>query len=678
MDNRLSNLYTLLAKQGKIVEINQLAKRFHVSTRTIYNDINKLNETLSSVSEKTIIIDKARVEYSVDSPVDIEKLLLNNSDFVSSDKQIRQIRILESILLSAGIFSSEDLLQRTLVSKNTLLSDLQKIKKKLEENGIELETLPFRGYRVIGDEIIIRNLLAATLEQDPLLFETEHFEHEKELLGDIEAFIEKICDRLGIQLSDEAFQKVLIHFWITKKRIELGETLSTISEKDFLSKEEQTLFDYRRELVELFGQPVSSTEQIYLANKLSEASITKYQELISDKWVTFNLLVETFITAVNSELPELDFKGDQKLYEGLINHLRPAYKRTLAKESLENPMYDYVLDHYCDLHLIIRKQISSIEKMLEITFSDHEISFFTLFFAASLERKKFYVPHKTKIVIICHAGISTSEILKSKIKNIFNVDVIGTFGAKEGVKWLTDHKVDLVITTISLEIKSVPFVQVNPYLSEEDISIISGFIKPVFHEVEVGKLLEIVKQYAVLSPQQVQSLSKEFTNYLNLKSSENITREYQPMLKEVLTEELIDLHYRAENRDEAVRRSGELLVKNNLATDAYIEGMIKNVEVNGTYIVIAPGIAMPHARPEEGALAIGFSVVTLAEPVVFGHPKNDPVKIVIGLCAVDHQTHLKALAELVEILSHEENVERFLKAKEAKEILAMVKGGNES
>ncbi|WP_251866193.1 BglG family transcription antiterminator [Enterococcus malodoratus] len=364
MDNRLSNLYTLLAKQGKTVEINQLAKRFHVSTRTIYNDINKLNETLSSVSEKTIIIDKARVEYSVDSPVDIEKLLLNNSDFVSSDKQIRRIRVLESILLSAGIFSSEDLLQRTLVSKNTLLSDLQKIKKKLEENGIELETLPFRGYRVIGDEIIIRNLLAATLEQDPLLFETEHFEREQQLLGDIEAFIEKICDRLGIQLSDEAFQKVLIHFWITKKRIELGETLSTISEKDFLSKEEQTLFDYRRELVELFGQPVSSTEQIYLANKLSEASITKYQELISDKWVTFNLLVETFITAVNSELPELDFKGDQKLYEGLINHLRPAYKRTLAKESLENPMYDYVLDHYCDLHLIIRKQISSIEKML--------------------------------------------------------------------------------------------------------------------------------------------------------------------------------------------------------------------------------------------------------------------------------------------------------------------------
>lgn len=678
MDNRLSNLYTLLAKQGTPFEINQLAKRFQVSTRTIYSDINKLNEILTAAFQEIIIIEKARVYYSFDNPIDIEKLLLQNSDFVSSDKHIRRIRVLETILLSADIFSTEDLLKKSLVSKNTLLSDLQDIRKKLQKSGIELETVPFRGYRIIGDEILIRNLLAATLEQDPLLFETADFENERQLLTNIEGFIEKICDQIGIQLSDESFQKVLMHFWITKKRIEVGKSLSTTAEKDFLTKEEQALLEYREELEQFFKLPVSSVEQLYLANKLSEGSITKYQELISDKWVTFNLVIETFITAVNDELPELDFKGDQKLYEGLINHLRPAYKRTLAKETLENPMYEYVLEHYHELHLIVCRQISLIEKMLKVEFTDQEISFFTLFFAASLERKKFYVPYKTKIVIICHAGISTSEILKSKIKNIFNVDVIGTFGAKEGINWLESHKVDLVITTISLELKSVPFVQVNPYLSEEDISIISSFIQPVFHEVSVEKLLEMVNRYVVLNPQQVQSLTDEFMNYLNLKSSEKLVREYQPMLREVLTEELIDLHYYAKNRDEAVRRSGELLVKNNLASSDYIEGMIKNVEINGTYIVIAPGIAMPHARPEEGALDIGFSIVTLKEPVVFGHPKNDPVKIVIGLCAVDHQTHLKALAELVEILSDEENVDRFLNAAKASDILAMVKGGRES
>ena len=503
MDNRLSNLYSLLAKQGKTFEIPYLAKRFQVSTRTIYNDIKKLNETLMAASEEIIAIEKGRVYYSVDNPVEIEKLLLKNSDFISGDKSIRRVRLLETILLLPDYFSSEELLRKTLVSKNTLLSDLQEVRKILQKNKITLESLPFRGYRVIGDEIDIRNLLAATLEQDPLLFETEHYEMEQPLLAEIESFIEKICGQLGIQLSDESFQKVILHFWITKKRSALGKTLAASNKEDILSKEEKALHERCRELTELFRQSINLAEQLYLANKISEASITKYQELLSDKWVTFNLVIERFISAVNMQLPELDFKGDKKLYEGLINHLRPAYKRALANETLENPMYEHVLEHYRELHLIVQKQISVIERMLEIEFTDHETSFFTLFFAASVERSKFYVPHKAKVVIICNAGISTSEILKSKIKSIFSVDVIGTFGAREGVRWIAEHKVDLVITTIPLDLKRVPFVQVNPYLSEEDIQIISEFIKPVFHEINVDDLLRMVNKYVKLSTQQI-------------------------------------------------------------------------------------------------------------------------------------------------------------------------------
>lgn len=106
---------------------------------------------------------------------------------------------------------------------------------------------------------------------------------------------------------------------------------------------------------------------------------------------------------------------------------------------------------------------------------------------------------------------------------------------------------------------------------------------------------------------------------------------------------------------------------------ARIQAMLKNVEVNGTYIVISPGIAMPHARPEEGALDIGLSIVTLKEPVVFGHPKNDPVKIVVGLCAIDHQSHLKALTELADILMDEKKVERITSAETAEDILEIIR-----
>ncbi|WP_333648455.1 PTS sugar transporter subunit IIA, partial [Lacrimispora sp.] len=113
-----------------------------------------------------------------------------------------------------------------------------------------------------------------------------------------------------------------------------------------------------------------------------------------------------------------------------------------------------------------------------------------------------------------------------------------------------------------------------------------------------------------------------------------------------------------------------------LAEECYIQAMLKNVEVNGTYIVISPGIAMPHARPEEGALDIGLSIVTLKNPVVFGHPKNDPVKIVVGLCAIDHQSHLKALTELADILMDRNKVEKITNADSAEEILQIIKEGS--
>ncbi|MBO1305780.1 transcription antiterminator [Enterococcus sp. 669A] len=674
MDNRLPNLYSLLAKQTSSFQISELAARFQVSTRTIYNDIDKLNELLKTVDATEIMIEKGHILYVNETPVDIEKILFKDSDFINSDKRVRKIRILESVLLLPDNFSSEDLLQRTLVSKNTLLNDLRSVRKELVKNEIVLETIPFKGYKVIGEEAKIRNLLVATLEQDPLLFESTGFEKEKASLAEIDRLIEEVNEMIGIQLSDQSFQKVKLHFWVTMKRLEVQKSIQLLEEKDIYNKEEQILLTRKEQVSKLFSLAISEEELLYLANKLSEASITKNQELMTDKWLTFNLIIEQFITAVDQDFSEIDFTIDQKLYEGLLNHLRPAYKRTLAKETIENPMYDYVLDNYYLLHSSICKHILLIEKELKVEFSDQEISFFTLFFAASLERKKFFVPKKTKIVIICNAGISTSEILKSKIKNTFQVEVVGTFGAREGIKWLSDHKVDLVVTTIPLELKSVPVVQVNPYLSDEDRESIHRFVKPIFHEVNVDHLLAIVKKYTDLNIQEAKSLSNELTTYLNLSQSRE-KKEYQPMLKEILTPELIDLNYSAKNRDEAVKRSGELLVNKGLATSAYIDGMIENVEVNGTYIVIAPGIAMPHARPEEGALDVGFSIVTLKEPVVFGHPKNDPVKIVIGLCAIDHQTHLKALAELVEILSSEENIECFINAKDKKEIMDIVEGG---
>ena len=53
------------------------------------------------------------------------------------------------------------------------------------------------------------------------------------------------------------------------------------------------------------------------------------------------------------------------------------------------------------------------------------------------------------------------------------------------------------------------------------------------------------------------------------------------------------------------------MVKNGTIEERYIDGMIETVKNLGPYIVIAPGVALPHARPEDGVIEPSMSLVTL-------------------------------------------------------------------
>ena len=117
----------------------------------------------------------------------------------------------------------------------------------------------------------------------------------------------------------------------------------------------------------------------------------------------------------------------------------------------------------------------------------------------------------------------------------------------------------------------------------------------------------------------------------------------------------------ASDREAAIRASGQLLVESGRVTADYIDQMVAAVEEFGPYIVIAPGIALAHARPSESVLATGLSLAVLASPVEFGS-HNDPVNLVFGLAAVDHDSHLTVLAELAERLSDEHFVNKLVNA----------------
>ncbi|HEY7463694.1 MAG TPA: PTS sugar transporter subunit IIA [Candidatus Limnocylindria bacterium] len=143
-------------------------------------------------------------------------------------------------------------------------------------------------------------------------------------------------------------------------------------------------------------------------------------------------------------------------------------------------------------------------------------------------------------------------------------------------------------------------------------------------------------------------------------------------LRDALAEGSIALNEPLADREAAVRRSGDLLVAGGQVDPDYTAAMLAALEEFGPYIVLAPGVALAHARPTPAVHGVAFSVLTLDPPVAFGHPDNDPVRLVIGMAAPDDESHIEALRQLAELLGDDTRRDRLMTAGTAQDVLALI------
>ena len=126
------------------------------------------------------------------------------------------------------------------------------------------------------------------------------------------------------------------------------------------------------------------------------------------------------------------------------------------------------------------------------------------------------------------------------------------------------------------------------------------------------------------------------------------------LLQDLLSEDNVSFHYPAETWEDVIRHGGQLMVDAGFTEPTYTEAMIDVVRDMGPYIVLASGLAMPHARPEMGAKQVGTALVTLEKPIDFGSPENDPVSVAVFLCAPNKDEHIQLLTDIATLFEDEE------------------------
>lgn len=147
------------------------------------------------------------------------------------------------------------------------------------------------------------------------------------------------------------------------------------------------------------------------------------------------------------------------------------------------------------------------------------------------------------------------------------------------------------------------------------------------------------------------------------------------MLNDLITRDMIQFSDKTLDWKEAIKLAARPLKDFGFIEPRYIEAMINKVEKYGAFIHIGKGIALPHARPEEGAKRVGMSILKMSRPVLLLGQKEHPITVFICLSAVDNTMHLKALARLTTILSDKHNLACLLNAQNDEEIISVLSEG---
>lgn len=142
------------------------------------------------------------------------------------------------------------------------------------------------------------------------------------------------------------------------------------------------------------------------------------------------------------------------------------------------------------------------------------------------------------------------------------------------------------------------------------------------------------------------------------------------MLQEIVAKKRYVFAKGFDSWQEAIAASYQPLLDQGVVNETYIDAVIANVVKYGPYIVLIPGVAMPHStQGAEGAFETAVTFMHVENEVDFD--PEDPDKkatIFFSLSAVDADAHLVNMAALMETLTNEEALEALLNCKDVDEL----------
>ncbi|MDW4508151.1 BglG family transcription antiterminator [Priestia megaterium] len=666
LDKRSTAVLQVLLQAATFISVQELMKQFQVSRRTIYYDIEKINDWLCQQELEFVQYTYGKGFFLNDQAKDqVAKQFSHVMPSAYLSVEDRQIYVALMCILRGGKIGTQQLMDETEVSRNTVLQDIKDLKNKWAKKGISLTYSYKDGYEVKGSESDIRNLLYIHItellsqHQEELLKRVMKADYEYSMIYN---WLVECEDKLGMAFTDKMLTQLAYMLTFCIQRIGGKRYVDAlITRKDELEKTRQ--YKALQEIESVLGFDFPPQEKHYLATVLLSAKVNVVNQADSDDWM--RSIVKEMVSRFQAYACVV-FEDRNRLEQNLYIHLKTAYYRLLYNIHLPNPMLSAIQTKYQDIVELTKKALLPLENSLQTRINEDEISYFALHFGGWMKKQEGRQKQK-RIVIVCANGIGTSRMLQYQLEQLLtDAELIGPMTVRDYEQFKETY--DLVITTTPLK-KRMNVMLVNPILTDDEKQRLIDLVEPASSQLTTQAIMGIIKQHA--------NIEDEPALLANLKlviqqSKKMVREDKKPMLHEVLQEPFLQLTDSADDWKSAVRLAAKPLLNYEYIEPSYVEAMIKSVEQLGPYIVIAPKVALPHARPEQGVNRVGMSMLRLKEPVYFSTEKQHGAQLIIVLAATDNETHLKALSQLSMMLSENDNIDKLIAMNTKQEMLALI------
>lgn len=137
-------------------------------------------------------------------------------------------------------------------------------------------------------------------------------------------------------------------------------------------------------------------------------------------------------------------------------------------------------------------------------------------------------------------------------------------------------------------------------------------------------------------------------------------------MQEMLKRENVQIVDSCKDWQDAIHVAVQPLVDGGYVKPEYIDGVIENAHKFGPYFVLAPDLALIHARPEQGVIKRQLAVTVLRKGVEF--KTGEPCRLLVTLAAEDPNSHIDVMRVLATMFANPDNIERVCNAKSADEV----------